>query len=70
MTTNQNSVAALLDEAERSGFYGSLEIQYIAGNPALIRRTQTFKPQRATEDSRTPHECRRYSKRGPEHVHP
>ncbi len=37
-------VVALLAEAQRNGFYGSLVYQFMGGKLVLIRREETIKP--------------------------
>jgi hypothetical protein len=40
----QNSIGALVEQLERQGFYGSLEIKLEAGRVVLLRKTETIKP--------------------------
>lgn len=37
-------IEAVLSELEREGFYGSLEVKFEAGQPVLLRKTETIKP--------------------------
>ena len=40
---DRTKLAQLLSEAERSHFWGSLELSYQEGQLVLVRRTETFK---------------------------
>jgi hypothetical protein len=44
MSAANQSAAALLNDLERAGFWGSLEIKLEAGNVVLIKKTETLKP--------------------------
>ena len=44
MTTANQSAATLLNDLEKAGFWGSLEIKLEAGNAVLIKKTETLKP--------------------------
>jgi hypothetical protein len=44
MTAANQSATALLNDLERGGFWGSLEIKFEGGSVVLIKKTETLKP--------------------------
>jgi hypothetical protein len=45
MSAVNQSAAALLNDLERAGFWGSLEITFQAGKVVLLKKTETLKPE-------------------------
>jgi hypothetical protein len=44
MTAPTQTATTLLNDLERAGFWGSLEIKFEGGHVVLIKKTETLKP--------------------------